>query len=80
MTGQVLVNTGEVVTKGGETGRRREEDGSMRKQAEDTRRGFQDWDSSGSYSQQRNSILSSVIRPSLLQIASATFTATAAHR
>ena len=31
-----------------ETGKR-EEDGSQRKQPEDTRQGFQDWDSSGSY-------------------------------
>ena len=40
-----------------ETGKR-EKDGSKRKQAEDKRQGFQDWDSSGSYSQQRNSFLS----------------------
>ena len=43
-----------------ETGKR-EEHGAKRKQADDTRQGFQDWDSSGSYSQQRNSILSSVV-------------------
>jgi hypothetical protein len=46
--------------EGEETGKR-EEDGSKRKQAEDTRQGFQDWYSSGSYSQQRNSFLSSVV-------------------
>ena len=40
-----------------ETGKR-EENGAKRKQAEDTRQGFLDWDSSGSYSQQRNSFLS----------------------
>ena len=44
-----------------ETGESVEEDGSRRKQAENTRLGFQDWDSSGSYSQQRNYILSSVV-------------------
>ena len=40
---------------------KREEHGAKRKQADDTRQGFQDWDSSGSYSQQRNYILSSVV-------------------
>ena len=37
--------------------RKRKEDGSKRKQAEDTRQGFQGWDSIGSYYQQRNSFL-----------------------
>jgi len=41
-----------------ETGKR-EEDGLQRKQAEDMRQGFQDCFLSGSYSQQRNSFLSS---------------------
>ena len=40
---------------------KRGEDGSKRKRAEDTILGFQDWDSSGSYSQRRNSFLSSVV-------------------
>ena len=35
-----------------------EDDGSKRKQGEDARQGFQDWDPSGSYSQQINSFLS----------------------
>ncbi|EDR06616.1 uncharacterized protein LACBIDRAFT_299574 [Laccaria bicolor S238N-H82] len=43
-----------------ETGKRKE-DGSKRKEAEDTRHGFQDWDASGSYSEERNSLLSSSI-------------------
>ena len=40
---------------------KREEHGAKRKQADDTIQGFQDWDSSGSYSQQRNSMLSLVV-------------------
>ena len=43
-----------------ETGKRKK-DGAKRKQAEETRQGFQDWDSSGSYSEQRNFFLSSVV-------------------
>ena len=39
-----------------ETGKR-EEDGAKKKQAGDTTQGFQDWDSSGSYSQQKNPFL-----------------------
>ena len=61
--GEVAVEEEEEERKGQEeeeTGKR-EEHGAKRNQADDTIQGFQDWDSSGSYSQQRNSMLSSVV-------------------